>query len=358
MDPAEAFNFLLDEIKRSNLNFHVFETPFTASIQIKKSFIKDRDGTVRTCGVIPYRSDEEKVLVAKDDLLRKNESLQTELVNTQNHYEGLKVEIQQFQISERIFEKKKVDLEEQLEVKMSEIALLKKTVKNQEGHKNEMKKDADQLNKNLRSKEKELVKLNIKTENMSSNIQALKSEVSKLKKENNKLEKSVKKGNNVNNKQLLSLTPSSSPLNRSLETENNNLSKPCKPSSSTLPFISLSKLPPSRPSISLPSTSIATLTSSPLPPTSSSSPSSTLTTNPPSPSKTSSSSATSCPHSPQCVVGQPKQPTTEKCNILVHRGSKYHEHMASEEGVPARYCMRIEYENYGCADCKTAINAF
>ena len=56
---------------------------------------------------------------------------------------------------------------------MSEIALLKKTMKNQEGHKNEMKKDVDQLNKNLRSKEKELVKLSIKTENMSSNIQSL-----------------------------------------------------------------------------------------------------------------------------------------------------------------------------------------
>ena len=57
--------------------------------------------------------------------------MQKELVNTQNHYEGLKLEIQQFQISERTFAKKKVDLEEQLEGKMSEIATLKKTLKNQ-----------------------------------------------------------------------------------------------------------------------------------------------------------------------------------------------------------------------------------
>jgi len=63
-----------------------------------------------------------------------------------------------------------------------------------------------------------------------------------------------------------------------------------------------------------------------------------------------------CSHSPQCVIRQPKPPPLNKSTILVHHGSKYHEHMDSEAGVPARYntheyCMRIDNRNYGCEDC-------
>ena len=64
-----------------------------------------------------------------------------------------------------------------------------------------------------------------------------------------------------------------------------------------------------------------------------------------------------CSHSPQCISRQPLPPPPEKCSILKHLGSKYHVHMVNEtSGVPARYgpheyCMRIEYENYGCEDC-------
>ena len=206
MDPAQTFNHLLDEIKRSNLNYQVMETPFSASIHLKKTFIKDSNGSLRTCGFIPYSPvnksavDEEKLLRAeKDDLIKENKTLQAEVLHIKNDYEAIKVEIQQFQIKEQILEKKKADLEQNFERKMDEIALLKKTLKNQEGLKNEMKKDMDDLNKTLRAKEKEIVKLTLKAENLSSNTQALKAEVSKLKKENNRLEKSVKKGTNSNN---------------------------------------------------------------------------------------------------------------------------------------------------------------
>ena len=237
MDPAQTFNHLLDEIKRSNLNYQVIETPFSASIHIKKTFIKDRNGSLRTCGVIPYCPVEEKRFNAeKDDLIKKNEYLQAELLKIQNDYEGMKVEVQQFQIKEQILEKKKADIEQNLEVKMDEIALLKKTLKNQEGLRNEMKKDMDHLNKTLKSKDKEIVKLNLKAENLSPNTQALKAEASKL-------EKSIKKGNEIN-KQLKSLSSSPSSHN-SYETLNNNLLKPCKPSSSPLSLISLSNSPPS-----------------------------------------------------------------------------------------------------------------
>ena len=74
------------------------------------------------------------------------------------------------------------------------------------------------------------------------------------------------------------------------------------------------------------------------------------------PSSTSSPTSPdkSCEHKPQCVVRQPKPPPVDKCSILVHNGSKYHEHFLTS--VPARYgphdnCMAVSYENYGCSDC-------
>ena len=63
-----------------------------------------------------------------------------------------------------------------------------------------------------------------------------------------------------------------------------------------------------------------------------------------------------CSHSPQCVIRQPHPPPPDKCSVMQHSGSLYHEHMVSEMGVPSRYntheyCMRIEYQNYGCDNC-------
>ena len=51
-------------------------------------------------------------------------------------------------------------------------------------------------------------------------------------------------------------------------------------------------------------------------------------------------------------------PAPDKCTVLVHHGSEYHEHMNSQAGVPHQlgetheYCMRIDYETYGCEQCK------
>jgi hypothetical protein len=48
MDAAEVYEYLVSCVKNSNLNFTLFESPFSVSIQIRKTFIKDKDGTPRT----------------------------------------------------------------------------------------------------------------------------------------------------------------------------------------------------------------------------------------------------------------------------------------------------------------------
>ena len=44
MDPNKICDVLLTYIKNSKLNFNLSETPFAVSINLKKSFIRDRNG--------------------------------------------------------------------------------------------------------------------------------------------------------------------------------------------------------------------------------------------------------------------------------------------------------------------------
>ena len=46
MDPIKTCDRLLNCIKNSNLNFHLIETPFSLSISVRKSFIKDKNGVL------------------------------------------------------------------------------------------------------------------------------------------------------------------------------------------------------------------------------------------------------------------------------------------------------------------------
>ena len=64
-----------------------------------------------------------------------------------------------------------------------------------------------------------------------------------------------------------------------------------------------------------------------------------------------------CKHHPQCIVRQPLPPPSPAMPFLQNQDSKYHEHMMSNAGVPGKYggcerCMREYYsKNYGCDDC-------
>ena len=51
MDANQTSDVLLNLIRKSNLNFKIDESPFTLSITIRKSFIKNKDGTLRRSGL-------------------------------------------------------------------------------------------------------------------------------------------------------------------------------------------------------------------------------------------------------------------------------------------------------------------
>ena len=50
MDANETSVTLLNIIRKSNLNFSIVESPFSLSITIKKSFIKNKNGSPRSSG--------------------------------------------------------------------------------------------------------------------------------------------------------------------------------------------------------------------------------------------------------------------------------------------------------------------
>ena len=61
MDANQTSDLVLSFIKRSNLNFNIVESPFSLSIPIKKTFIKNKDGTMRKSGLNATSMEETSV---------------------------------------------------------------------------------------------------------------------------------------------------------------------------------------------------------------------------------------------------------------------------------------------------------
>ena len=394
MDPAQTCELLLNSLKQSNLNFQLVESPFSVSIQIKKSFIREQNGAVRSSclGLAPNLNkikeeketleDEKRALEdiisnykvsesTQNELEEENGMLLYQLKNVQIDFDNQKSDLVQFQIEQKLSEKKKGDLTKMLEEKKSEIILLKKSLKTQDEETSLLKSDLSKSNKTLKSKDREIFRLESKIENLSSNSKVFKAEVSKLKKDNNKLETALKKEVNKSKSstkvpqptdQLSStLVPKFSPL-YSLSTTSNTRDCPTSSNSQCSQIsnnnFTLSVKPPSLPTSILSmankiSTSMSNSSSTiPLP---SKSPKSPIDSSPASQENISYHTPL-CSHSPHCVIRQPHPPPPDKCSVMQHSGSLYHEHMVSEMGVPSRYntheyCMRIEYQNYGCDNC-------
>ena len=413
MDPTQSCEYILASLKKSNLNFHLSESPFSLSIQIKKSFIKDQNGVPRSSGIESDKNQlSEKNKALKDeietletkmsrfdivdstltDLQSENASLLDQLDILQKEHANLKVEKEQIQIEQQIHEKGKSKLVECLEDKKSEIVLLKKSLKSLDSENSSQRMDLNQLSKNLKSKEKEIFRLESKLDNVSSNCKVFKAEMSKLKKEKINLEKDLKKeskkfkvvseqsakscstlvtnnsSDSVSSNSNTSAKSSSSTVitnnNSLINLSNNNISQPSIINPATTPMIDYPTFSTTEPLDNTISSRTSFTPESQSARVCSSTSSNSSTVSPSSENfsqdriKESHTDTRSilCHHSPQCSERQPRPPPPEKCRILEHAGSMYHEHMASEAGVPSRYhtheyCMRIEYNNYGCDKC-------
>ena len=117
MDAVQTCETLLSYVKNSNLNFNLNESPFSVNINIRKSFIKDKNGSVRTSKLggifLPdpstkgYLEDENQTLrvtIAQHE--HENEAL-----NVTIHELSMKLEKAKVELTETISDKNRIEIE-------------------------------------------------------------------------------------------------------------------------------------------------------------------------------------------------------------------------------------------------------
>ena len=107
MNPNQTCEIILAYLKKSNLNFSLVESPFGVNIYIKKTFIKDKNGVLRSSGI----SDQSIQFLQENHYLKNlvNDQLH-EIVNYQNAVQkvGISLEKAKLQIEEVLTEKNEV----------------------------------------------------------------------------------------------------------------------------------------------------------------------------------------------------------------------------------------------------------
>ena len=58
---SQTFDYLLNQIKNSNLNFHLQQSPFSAIISLKKSAIKDINGSFVMPTILENKTQNQKL---------------------------------------------------------------------------------------------------------------------------------------------------------------------------------------------------------------------------------------------------------------------------------------------------------
>ena len=188
MEASQQFEDILDAVMRSQLNFQLQLSPFSALISIKKSLAKDKFGRTlrqkarltssqaRDCeDVNKFNNLEIKI----KDLLAQNEKLAKENSKLGETAEILESKVTKVEATAlKVFENHKV-----------EVDALKKQVKFLNNEVDARKKEIHSLKKSNKEKDKELFKAENKSENLEGSVKRLKTEISTLKNSNKRLSK-------------------------------------------------------------------------------------------------------------------------------------------------------------------------
>ena len=108
MDPKQSCDILLSYLKKSNLNFSLAESPFTVTIDIKKTFIKDHHGVSRTSGFSDHNF--QTVTEVNNGLENTISEQSNEIINHQHALWELSFNLEKskYELSEMLAEKKKI----------------------------------------------------------------------------------------------------------------------------------------------------------------------------------------------------------------------------------------------------------
>ena len=202
MDANISCEIILKHLKSSNLNFVLQETPYSAYITIRKSFVKTRDS------VIPESTAESgEVLYDKIKVLQaENVSLKTDLhklksLAKKSDDEILDLEVQLKNSQDKALEngddakkvnKQKAQLENVVSEKEKEIVKLKNIAKTLQTDNSVVRNNLQNVTKTLKLTEKEKFRAQMKCENLEETVKKLKEEKVDLQKSLKKLQKTQK----------------------------------------------------------------------------------------------------------------------------------------------------------------------
>ena len=179
MSAREVMDEIILNVKKSNLNFNINLTPFSAYITIRNSFTKSFSPSAST---LP-----QPVKNASDDLLNQQKDQHVKEIDELNA--ANKASRDTIKILEDKISKIEASALRAFDERRQETATLKTTLKNQANENTNLKKDVTLANKNAKEKDKEIYRVEQKNENLSDNIKQFKLEISNLKAESKKLQK-------------------------------------------------------------------------------------------------------------------------------------------------------------------------
>ena len=387
MAASRTFDQILEQIQTSHLNFHLQISPFSAVISLKKSFVKDRSG-VPLLPSTPYTSQSTSVSDDIAALAAKNLKLEKDMRIMQNDYadevsncEAAYATIKSLEIqidAAKCVKKESVTnvLEESVKFRKENddlrrtIDIQNESMNNLEISNKKLRETANKLNKELNEtkvkfgKKKKLIYKQHRAE-----IKSWRKELGEEIKEKIKLEEKLKENvvendePNIENVELPDSLLASNSLRLALPTSKETACSICSTTIANYkPKIFLDETfnpacescDDSFPSddhdlvfkiVEEPTSERLIIKPNPITPKGFDHQHST---------KQQSPSTEACSHNNQCIIRQPFPPPLPAVMPLVNMSSMYHKKIMAGQldwGSTCAYCMRIDYEKYGCDSC-------
>ena len=180
IDANYAANIVISSVKKSNLNFYIRESPFSLEINLRKTFIKNKNGKVLQPPTSELTNDNTKEHRLK---LEENsfEKLESELNKTRNALHELSVELEKaktetFEALSKAHNAKKDA--EKLETDIKALNLKNNDLQNKIEI---LSCEKNASTKNIKSKVKEISRLEIKNRELEEKIKNVEIENIKLK---------------------------------------------------------------------------------------------------------------------------------------------------------------------------------
>ena len=185
---TRAFDKILEEIQSSHLNFQLQMSPFSASIFIKKSFIRDKLGNM-LLPVDKVSHSECSLQHENSELVDKNDRLQLRILEVEKDNEAKNETIE---ILQNKLAKAEASALRMLEEKNNELMTVKKVVNSLNKEMNTLKNEMKAKSKLMKQKEKELYDQDLKCGNLEASVKKFKEEINYLKTENKKYQKKLR----------------------------------------------------------------------------------------------------------------------------------------------------------------------